>query len=211
VKLLWYLRIEPEPKKTRIQAGEVKVYGILGRGEKELLVVDTNKRPQAKLISEPISTASVARQAKASDKSDPSMNTATNAISSSDPNKHTKTMDDVVTPISPVDPNSAHAYFASNGHEAEGKTLRENLKSSIGQPEAPGTPNSPILRRPEPPKSRNASRTRQPEQRKIPLISHDLANEDQVSQRAVGVGSPPHAAATTPDLYTVPRPKSAVW
>jgi protein N-terminal amidase len=30
-----------------IQAGEVKVYGILGRGEKELLVVDTNKSPQA--------------------------------------------------------------------------------------------------------------------------------------------------------------------
>lgn len=28
-----------------IQAGEVKVYGILGRGEKELLVVDTSKRP----------------------------------------------------------------------------------------------------------------------------------------------------------------------
>ena len=41
-----------------IQAGEVKVYGILGRGEKDLLVVDTNKRPQAKLISEPNSTAS---------------------------------------------------------------------------------------------------------------------------------------------------------
>lgn len=41
-----------------IHAGEVKVYGILGRGEKELLVVDTNKRPQAKLISEPNSTAS---------------------------------------------------------------------------------------------------------------------------------------------------------
>lgn len=36
-----------------IQAGEVKVYGILGRGEKELLMVDTSKRPQAKLISQP--------------------------------------------------------------------------------------------------------------------------------------------------------------
>jgi len=41
-----------------IHAGEVKVYGILGRGERELLVVDTNLRPQAKLISEPNSTVS---------------------------------------------------------------------------------------------------------------------------------------------------------
>lgn len=36
-----------------IQSGEVKVYGILGRGEKELLVVDTSKRAQMQLISEP--------------------------------------------------------------------------------------------------------------------------------------------------------------
>jgi hypothetical protein len=34
-----------------IEDGEVKVYGILGRGERELLVVDTNGRPQAKLVS----------------------------------------------------------------------------------------------------------------------------------------------------------------
>src|SRR5271168_4248169 len=36
-----------------IQEGEVKVYGILGRGEKELLVVDTSESPQAKLVSGP--------------------------------------------------------------------------------------------------------------------------------------------------------------
>ncbi|KFY24222.1 hypothetical protein V493_05371 [Pseudogymnoascus sp. VKM F-4281 (FW-2241)] len=36
-----------------IQNGEVKLYGVLGRGERELLVVDTSKRPQAKLVSDP--------------------------------------------------------------------------------------------------------------------------------------------------------------
>ncbi|CZR59231.1 related to amino-terminal amidase [Phialocephala subalpina] len=36
-----------------IQGGEVKVYGILGRGEKELLVIDTSKRAQMQLVSEP--------------------------------------------------------------------------------------------------------------------------------------------------------------
>lgn len=35
-----------------LQCGEVKLYGILGRGERELLMVDTSKRLQAKLVSE---------------------------------------------------------------------------------------------------------------------------------------------------------------
>lgn len=41
-----------------IQDGEVKVYGILGRGERDLLIVDTGKKPQARLVSEPNSVAS---------------------------------------------------------------------------------------------------------------------------------------------------------
>jgi protein N-terminal amidase len=194
-----------------IQAGEVKVYGILGRGEKELLVVDTNKRPQAKLISKPNSTASEAGQAIASDRSEQHINAAATAFPSSEPNKHTKTMEDIVTPASPVDPISPHAYFASNGREPEGETLRENLKSSIGHTEFPGIPNSPAFNRPKSPKSRNASRTREPEQQKLPLTSHDLANEDQVSQKALRVRSSPHSTATAPAQDTLPRPKSTVW
>ncbi|KAK3195907.1 hypothetical protein K4F52_000774, partial [Lecanicillium sp. MT-2017a] len=36
-----------------IQAGEVKVYGVLGRGQRELLVVDTADAPYAKLVHRP--------------------------------------------------------------------------------------------------------------------------------------------------------------
>ncbi|KAL6849512.1 hypothetical protein ACO1O0_009053 [Amphichorda felina] len=36
-----------------VRAGEVKVYGLLGRGQKELLVVDTKKPPYAKLLYRP--------------------------------------------------------------------------------------------------------------------------------------------------------------
>lgn len=35
-----------------LNGGEVKVYGLLGRGEKELLVVDTSKHADMKLVSE---------------------------------------------------------------------------------------------------------------------------------------------------------------
>ncbi|KAA8573204.1 hypothetical protein EYC84_003707 [Monilinia fructicola] len=41
-----------------IQDGEVKVYGILGRGEEELLVVDTDELPRAKIVSQPRPTES---------------------------------------------------------------------------------------------------------------------------------------------------------
>ncbi|KAF6819777.1 N-terminal amidase [Colletotrichum sojae] len=36
-----------------VQDGEVRIYGILGRGEKELLVVDTSNPPYAKLVYRP--------------------------------------------------------------------------------------------------------------------------------------------------------------
>ncbi|TEA17952.1 Protein N-terminal amidase [Colletotrichum sidae] len=36
-----------------VQDGEVKIYGLLGRGEKELLVVDTSNPPYAKLVYRP--------------------------------------------------------------------------------------------------------------------------------------------------------------
>ncbi|KAF3064548.1 Protein N-terminal amidase [Daldinia childiae] len=41
-----------------IKDGEVSVYGILGRGEKELLVVDTDAAPYAKLVYRPDDNAS---------------------------------------------------------------------------------------------------------------------------------------------------------
>ena len=43
-----------------IVGGEVKVYGYLGRCEKELLVVDTNQRPIGKLVRDHTGTASEA-------------------------------------------------------------------------------------------------------------------------------------------------------
>src|SRR5262245_56382223 len=36
-----------------IQGGEVRIYGLLGRSQKELLVVDTDKEPYGKLIYRP--------------------------------------------------------------------------------------------------------------------------------------------------------------
>ena len=135
------------------------------------------------------------------------------------------TMEDVVTPLSSVDPISPHTYFAPKGRAAEDKPRHENLKSSTTQIEFSSVPNSHIPKRPESPKSRNASRTRQAEQEKPPLISHDLADDQKVIQKTIDMRLPPYSAPMAPDRRKLlvnagissgdacvpPRPKSAVW
>jgi len=154
-----------------IDAGEVKVYGILGRGERELLVVDTSKPAQAKLISEPVSASS---------------NESTESQVSNSTKRTTPERDEViasidqilsaVAPISPVEPMSPHSYFSSLPSKLEEQ--HSSLKSSISRTESPkDSPPLPIHERPASPKSRNASRTRQPTRAEPALICHDLADE----------------------------------
>jgi len=146
-----------------IHAGEVKVYGILGRGEKELLVVDTDKRPQAKLISQPRlplvvhadrnpglsddrTNSTISSSSAQSDSSKLSVVTGgTHGTSPSPPIPfnaglsdcmdlspgHDMPLDDIVTPISPVDPGSPTSFFPSRGlRRAEAQSRRESLVSS---------------------------------------------------------------------------------
>jgi protein N-terminal amidase len=201
-----------------IQDGEVKVYGILGRGEKELLVVDTNKRPQAKLISQPNSAASrVTSQTSGtshnsinsliSDKSGLTMNTDITASTTPDPFELSQKIEDARTPVSPVDPSSPSAFFAPQSRYPEAETLPGSLgtlKSSIGQPQiSPAPADSPAPIRPASPKSRNTSRNRNPEPLPPALSSHDLAEEQASNKIHINVLSPvqPHSAAAAPDLY----------
>ena len=276
-----------------IEAGEVKVYGILGRGERELLVVDTNLRPQAKLISDPTtnlaepskqSTASASSDSRTtsvdstfSERSIESSSTSlsidtrdTERISSQDTPATPTAMDtdtlemtiDVVTPVSPVDPRNPSMFFGGfPGKTTEVDSKREHLRSTIDVPESAKTkPDSPTLSRREPPlervrdqqhgtpppishddadmvdaptfvrppspKSRNCSRTRHREYQDPALMSHDLAQEPQMTTRALGVKLPPYSASAVPDYYketlvdnglnprrkhVLPRPKSMIW
>ena len=226
-----------------IHGGEVKVYGILGRGERELLVVDTNKRPQAKLVSEPNSVASNVPQSPSinevlspesrtnsnvSERSALTVDTQNTEITVPDPLGTPITIDENATPISPVDATSPSAFFSSTGRRTEVEHIRETLKSTIAHPQSftPPFPSSPTFRRPQSPKSRNASRTRQPEAQEPALISHNLAQEEQITQRAINVKSPPlsHSPQSIPEqslfaalpfgprsAHTSPRPRSTVW
>lgn len=204
-----------------IQGGEVRVYGILGRGEKELLVVDTNKRPQAKLISEPNSSASQANIEKQA--CNPQMSSASSEGSgktnlSVDTGVTSRTLsgpatpeplevslgidilnEDIISPISPVDASSPAAYF-SKASNTEIDSLRDILRSSIVEPfkvDAPELESTKVVRPPSP-KSRNASRTRQPQYQEPALISHDLAQEPHIALRNREFNSPPHSASAVP-------------
>lgn len=152
-----------------IESGEVKVYGILGRGEKELLIVDTTLRPQAKLVSEPNSSASVSTSdqvpisslggdtrtnSTTSTVSDASVQTSSTGLSVNTqstarsstatpptPDAMELTLGDIVTPVSPVDEKSFGLFFGGYmGHVPDPDSKRNSLKSTITQPQKQAEP-----------------------------------------------------------------------
>ncbi|KAI9649984.1 hypothetical protein NHQ30_002573 [Ciborinia camelliae] len=98
-----------------ICAGEVKVYGILGRGEKALLVADTHSKPIAKLVSEP--KPPKPQQKVRGIKPPPPISTP--------PMVSPEDMFSNITPISPVEPTTPHSYYSGFG----GK--RDNAPSKL--------------------------------------------------------------------------------
>ncbi|ATZ55416.1 hypothetical protein BCIN_12g00140 [Botrytis cinerea B05.10] len=125
-----------------ICGGEVKVYGLLGRGEKELLVVDTSIRPKAKLVADPRPSSSEKANSetpKGSRTASPASATPNTKVKSKkseskspprlDPkirdkrdNPTNSSIDEIlntVTPISPVEPMSPHAYFSTLGKKKD--------------------------------------------------------------------------------------------
>ncbi|CZT52190.1 related to amino-terminal amidase [Rhynchosporium secalis] len=148
-----------------IQGGEVKVYGILGRGERELLVVDTTRPPQAKLISEPTSSKSskpndkkastipetkarsaVSAKAEKSGQSPaPGLSVNTNATAVALPSALSPPPPDAMdiitgeapaAPLSPVDARSPSSFFAKSSHH-NGVQRQKSLKSSVREPAHP--------------------------------------------------------------------------
>ncbi|OBT64531.1 hypothetical protein VE03_05327 [Pseudogymnoascus sp. 23342-1-I1] len=127
-----------------IQSGEVKLYGVLGRGERELLVVDTSKRPQAKLVSDPSipartrgpggmlggSTSILGEQQNESCDSRKSKNIQSSFAPLIEPEDIQPSIDEILAggiSMSPVEPLSAHVFFGSNPMKPED---RHPLKSA---------------------------------------------------------------------------------
>ncbi|KUJ19961.1 carbon-nitrogen hydrolase [Mollisia scopiformis] len=173
-----------------IKSGEVKVYGILGRGEKELLVVDTSKRAQMQLISEPRKPAT-REPLRASlnlapgptfESASPSPNDSTRSIASglsvdtgrtsTDPAPIEAPTDALAfSPSSPVDHPFKQAFFPPVQQPLPRPGSRQTHRQPTPIPQSQeiysimgnnryGTP-APHSR-PSSPKSRNASRSRGP-------------------------------------------------
>ncbi|KAH6715418.1 carbon-nitrogen hydrolase [Leptodontidium sp. MPI-SDFR-AT-0119] len=241
-----------------IQSGEVKVYGILGRGERELLVVDTTRPPQAKLVSEPNSTASAAKRdadlsipktnssvstksARSGQSTTTNLSVKTETTATTTPSLRSPstpeafTMDDILAPLSPVDPGSPTSFFAKP-RQTDHPQRRASLRSSVEQVKQiePDRPDSPSFYRSSCPQSRGSNRNHQPEIIEPDVESHDLTEESLAASRMFGVGlglhtsnTPPHSASAAPDHggeskfsnkanglkspITSARPKSVNW
>ncbi|CZT07610.1 related to amino-terminal amidase [Rhynchosporium graminicola] len=168
-----------------IQGGEVKVYGILGRGEKELLVVDTSVGPKMQLVSNP--PRSNTPPAFTMDVRSPTSSTSSTNVSvgsgqsklsittgqtSMDPAKLDSCS---FSPISPADSSSPRTYFGRrpiplDQPAPEQKPIKERKPTPIPKARSESAPPaerlptpvpvSSVYTRPASPKSRNCSRTR---------------------------------------------------
>jgi hypothetical protein len=131
-----------------IQAGEVKLYGVLGRGERELLVVDTSRRSQAKRVRDPETTfreraSDKTTNSDVSSESKSSKNTqSTQSSLPDDEEEHVASVDEVLataTPLSPVEPLSPHIFFGKSPTPA---AERQPLKSAIEVKQDTSAPNN---------------------------------------------------------------------
>ncbi|KAF4632359.1 hypothetical protein G7Y89_g5769 [Cudoniella acicularis] len=211
-----------------INGGEVKVYGILGRGEKELLVVDTSKRPKAKLISEPESAASAATTTTAESKD--SENSVSTAYTDPDSEPATTKYERRPESVSPRDANYPPTFSSSNPSDDE--SYQDPVRSHNPFPETP-SPRfpanttsllSPRFNLPPTPKSRKASVTSESSEQHAPVIPEEPAKDVKVPE--AGTIPLPFPASEVPNHYqssftsktlgsrtehVSKRPRSAFW
>ncbi|KAG4433118.1 hypothetical protein IFR05_011413 [Cadophora sp. M221] len=191
-----------------IQAGEVRVYGILGRGERELLVVDTAASPAMQLVSEPrAKTPALRVDVRAStlqvstDSSTDSDQSLSSALSIS--TGHTSIISPSLdlcsfSPISPAENHSPQAYFANskfvpNDPIPDQKRAKERKPTPVParSESKPPTQRYPtpvpvpsVYTRPASPKSRNCSRSRGPDLKDSPpllgsMMGNILSDEER--------------------------------
>lgn len=110
-----------------IDAGEVKVYGVLGCGENELLVIDTDRKPHAKLISDTNSTTL--------DYNVHSPITSNFEPPSPEEEEFPASIDTILhatIPISPVEPRFSHAYYGTQPPRLEDMLDGLNSTAQLG-------------------------------------------------------------------------------
>lgn len=116
-----------------LNAGEVEVYGILGRGEKDLLVVDTSKRAHSKLVSEPNSAASTVDTMTSHNTVAPSPDFEEFPV---------PVEEELYSPVSPVDTRLDAPFFTNSHREQTLESGTNVLTSRNSQP--PFHPSPPL-------------------------------------------------------------------
>lgn len=220
-----------------INQGEVNVYGILGRGEKELLVVDTSERPKARLISEPTSAVTdTSHQSKGVDSS----SALTTPDFESGMSEHT----DGYPAVSPNYPKYPPTFSSSESDNENG--IPSPVYPARGEQAQPPAAHVPVNQTPTPipsplrnplpsADSGNYTHVRGHEMEDSVLIPADIPTKptlvtDDLEQESLANLSPldhhPISASAAPDKYqseftartlgrrsdhVSPRPRSSFW
>ncbi|WYZ38821.1 hypothetical protein EsH8_III_000735 [Colletotrichum jinshuiense] len=112
-----------------IQEGEVKIYGLLGRGQKDLLVVDTNNPPYAKLVHRPEPNQPTVMHGEL-EKTKPSPTSSTPSGSGTTQSSHTNTSQQSHTANTPTDSKNEPAKPPSSAGSSKESIASKRVKPS---------------------------------------------------------------------------------
>jgi protein N-terminal amidase len=172
-----------------IQDGEVRVYGLLGRGEKELLIVDTNEAPYAKLIYRPDVDEST-RRSVSLDKTVRTKDTDNVKVKENSTGQN-PTASDTASDSEKKQASETHgesSFPNTNGQQAKTKQRARSRSRSRGQ--SPGRQSTPPA-----PKATDLP--------PLPTLPDDLAKELEESlpkhRQAPSISIPPLPGLTSQD------------
>ena len=186
-----------------IQDGEVKVYGLLGRGEKDLLLIDTNEPPYAKLVYRPEDNeASESTSSVKVDTDKQSKSNARSAKGSSQPAKMKRGASEEPIPGGGL-PDAA---LEQESHRSSSKDIRPGLRSPAHQP----FPIPPLPELPDHLKLEARSERRRAPTIAIPSTPDLVSNEESNTSPDIPTPSAPSPTpmAIRPKLVIPESPQS---
>ncbi|KAF4489859.1 Protein N-terminal amidase [Colletotrichum fructicola Nara gc5] len=128
-----------------IQDGEVKVYGLLGRGEKELLVIDTTNPPYAKLVYRPQPERPSAVRSELQKSNEPESSTSARTPSTSSQGGGSQQGYSTHTPTQPTSPPSkSSAASVSSTKSQNSQTSQRSHRSQSSQRSQAWQASSPV-------------------------------------------------------------------
>lgn len=211
-----------------IQDGEVKVYGLLGRGEKELLVIDTTNPPYAKLVYRPQPERPSAVRSELQKSNEPESSTSARTPSTSSQGGGSQQGYSTHTPTQPTSPPSKSSAASVSSTKSQNSQTSQRSHRSQSSKRSQGSQRSKSSQRShrshqsqesskkpqastQKPSSSSPRQVRVPQKIKIPAASESHSPGGESPGIPTPTAPSPTPMAMRPKLVIPQSPPFQAW